>query len=158
LLCGSDRFPPPGGAPPGGGTWGGLLGVNHPGGLEKNFPRFRAEPLSTVTAGADLVMAVGPDEDHRSAPLSRRNRGEILRESKQRGHAAGVVTGGVEPAIAVRDDVHRFVRGARQRAPYQERLLTRHPFRVEANRDVRRGAWRRGGHQIAHGWALVGPP
>ena len=102
-------------------------------------------------------MSIRPDEDHRAAPLVLRNLREILGQPQQGGDSTGIVARRVEPAIAMGNDINRFVGGTRQSAPHQERFLIRHPFAVQAKLHVRWIAGGRLGNQIANQQTILGP-
>jgi len=62
-------------------------------------------------------MAIEADEHQRPAPLCLRHLREILGEPDHRSHTTRVVARGLEPSVAMRDDIDGFVGGAWQCSP-----------------------------------------
>jgi len=105
-----------------------MLRVDHERGLREELVAIVSHPFqSDGGAGAGIVMPVDADEHHRPAPLGLRHLGVVLGEAEHRGHPAGVVPRGIEPAVAVRDDIDGLVGRAREGAPYERRLQV-HPL------------------------------
>ena len=100
-----------------------MLGVDHQRRLGEQRLAVVPHPApADAGARAGVVMPVESDEDHRAAALRLRHLGVVLGQADDGGDAAGIVACGVEPAVAMRDEVDRLV-GAPLSVPQTSAVL-----------------------------------
>ena len=96
-------------------------------------------------------MAARAEEHDRPAPVRPGDLREVIREAEHGRDAGGVVGAGFEPAVAMREDVYRFVGRAGQRAPHGAGLAVGLHLHVEPHVQARRLF----ADQVAHRIAVV---